>query len=459
MRHFFCILLIFTIPMMLFGEGEEKKSDIAIRLRRTGTMDEANFSQIRELLTSAIINQSAFNVVEAEMIEEVMKEVTETDSMVAEDERIGVGEMKAADLVMVGSIGQLYQNIVIVTRLVDAKTRDILFSNTLYSNEDNIADDIYHLAQKIAQNGILLAQDISREAIDERYEQKDYQEALQLINLYMRRNDLDNNETNEILELKREIGILYAQVLYDESRADKKKKYYSEALSKINEAILLEPEEKYLKQRDLVLRLREEAQLKKEREEEKERERNDVLLARKKAGISSGFDMVKLYYKEIDPNGLHLAYSTGVEFNHDLEIGDIQHWASGDIFMVNAYKKERDILNKLWTLGVNGRYIEMDSGQYQLGLHLYFSPWITRSLKIANFFVQWGADMGAIGKLSSYYANGYLLGLTLGGTAGLEFKFYKSMGIFVQGRMDFEYYPLTYSESGLQPRISAGMIF
>ncbi|MBA7707745.1 hypothetical protein ES703_116624 [subsurface metagenome] len=114
---------------------------------------------------------------------------------------IKAGEFGNVQQILLGSIGQLYGKVITSLRLVDLETGRILFASTDYSEPDRFFNDLSSLAFSISEKALNLSRSVERGQIEEAVRKKRYEEAMSLLEIYIR----DNSSDESIIELRQRI--------------------------------------------------------------------------------------------------------------------------------------------------------------------------------------------------------------------------------------------------------------
>lgn len=451
-------LIIWFMLSTAAAFSQEDKISVAIfTLENKTGIDIEEAEQITNYLSRSITNNPIFNVVEREKIQKVFEEQNfQLSGIVDDNQIIEYGKLLAAQQLLMGSVGRLFGKIVISLKLVSAESGQIILADTVYTEENQIFEDMDRLGTTITNKSIDSNREVTAALIREQIDKRKYIEAKKSLDLYIRENDLDSTAQ----AFWDEITPYLTDEYYKQADRQRKSKNFNRAKEYINLAISLRIEEKYFQLRDRIY-LEDEMYIQdKEEREELTRLRNEEQKLRDREYI--GVNPVEDYYWGIKPQGVHLGVSNQWFISDDLALPtDFGNWGA-DLLVTHAFfeKEKKDLYVDIQNLAYAGLAINYEEDMNNtLNIHAYMSPFISAGFKVTNLVLSIGADIGIQCLFSDSYSNGTLWGFSTGGTAILELKLYKTLGIYGGFKMDYLFYSENPSLNGFQTRISTGIVF
>jgi TolB-like protein len=254
-------LIVSLLAVPTLSSQESTKTQLitiaVMELTVQGEMEAHEARLLTELLQSAIKDTAVFEVVERDKINEVSKE--KMRGLTGSFENVGeIGSLLAAQQLLVGSVGRLFDNIVLTVRLVETETGRIIIADTVYTEKVNIERDIKRLAVRLGTKALDSTREISIPIIKGEMDEKRYATAKRYLDVYIQRSGLSPS----VREIREELLPLLAKQYAQEASDFRKKQKFEEAIEKIQAALALRIEEEYIRLRDRIL--------KEEREYEKE---------------------------------------------------------------------------------------------------------------------------------------------------------------------------------------------
>ncbi|MDZ7794920.1 MAG: CsgG/HfaB family protein [Spirochaetia bacterium] len=170
------VLIQLSVPgvPLVADEASQQVSVAVFDLAVTGNMEKDNAVSLSNLLQAAIKENAVFDVVERDRLQDVQQEQMRQLSGGIE-EAVEIGKMHAAQQLLIGSVGKLFDNIVITVRLVETETGRIIAADTIYTDKQFIETDIKKLAVRLATKSLDYTRPISMELINVEIEQENFQ--------------------------------------------------------------------------------------------------------------------------------------------------------------------------------------------------------------------------------------------------------------------------------------------
>ena len=457
------LLLIYTIFFTYSSTGllfAEKSAHGKIRIAimdfaPKGGISEFENETISESIRSEIIQSSFFEVVERSQINKILKEKElKLTGILGASKIKEIGEIFSVNQIIIGTVGKLYGNVIITLRLVDAETGKNIFAHTLYSTEKNVFSDIKNLVSEIGNKALIFSMEVTTADIRKSIKDDNYKRAWFQLNRYRE----NHPTTDETVRLKNTIARNLSKEYYKDARKSLKNYYFRQAKNSINNAIAIENREKYIKFRARITEVEREYNLKLEIEKKKRLRDFD----RYGEDYKSFGEKIAEYYCNLSYNGILLAVSSGVTFDRDYKLDEINSWYGFDILGIRKFFSKNNGListNPTAYAGLNFRYLESSEYPSEFVFNLYASPFLSTEIKAANFFINLGLDAGGIVHSSGRYNNSTLIGATFGSMAVIQFKMWRSFGVFTGFKFDYQWYPENNEYSFYESRIMAGIIF
>ena len=457
----YCLILVFCVSFLFAETTEEGKIKIAImKFQLRGDATEKEVEVFSEFIRSKIEETKVFSVIERGQVDDLLEEHSIQLSGIVDtgntENLIEFGRISAVRMLLIGTIGRLYGQVIITVRLVNAESGEVVFANTLYSPKEKILGNIKRLASEIADNGLLFRTQVTLEDIEASIKDKKYRTALQRIQRFM---DTNNQIDENILERRRFVEAELAEKNLKEAGKALRRKYFREAQDLINEAIILDGKEKYYQYRDKIIEKQEEYQRREASRLERKKQKMQEDQAKVEAGYLNFWDQLDQYYNNITASGFHLGTSTGIEVSEQYALGSLFSWWGGEFLYIGECRGLNDFVNNIWYGGIHGRYQDVGNGYYALALRPYLSPFVGFNIQIANLILNLGADVGAVINLNNLIPKGYELGMAVGVMAVAEFKFLKSLGLFSALKVDYEWIFDPGYRREIMPRLIAGIVF
>ena len=462
-RFILLLLMIFILlPGIFSDENQNEIIKIAITdFQQRGDATENEVEVLSEYIRSKIVETGVFEVIERSQLKNLISESaiqgTGLTSASNVDDIIKYGEINAVKMLLLGTVGRLYDQVIITVRLVNAETGGITFSNTLYSSKEDIYPNIKKLASEIADNGLLSITKVNMTDIENDIENKKFRKALQKIKRYM--DSEENINRTSVLELKKEVEKSLAEQNFVESKKYLRKKYYREALDLINEAIILKGSEQYYQFRDKIMEDQEASSRKDAIRLERIKQQQEKDKLESEAGYLSFSELASLYYQNISASGFHLGVVTGVEISEKNVVSNLYEWWGGEFIYLGKLTGLNDFVDQIWYGGLLVNRKNEGGGYYSLGVQPWISPAFGFNLQIWNLLINMGLDLGGIVNLNNLVSGGVELGFSTGAMAMAEVKFLKSLGLYLTLKVDYEWILDPIFHSGLSARLSAGVTF
>jgi len=452
------LLLIITLFYSMSAYSQADKISVAIfTLENKSGIEREEAEQITNYLSRSITNNPIFNVVEREEIERIFEEQNfQLSGMVDDSQIIEFGKLSAAEQLLMGSVGKLFGKIVISLKLVSSESGQIILADTVYTEEQQIFEDLDRLGTTITNKSIDSNRDVTTELIREQIDRRKYIEAKKSLDLYIRKYDLDATAQAFWDEIIPHLTDEY----YKQAMKQRRSKNFSRAKEYINLAISLRIEEKYFQLRDRIY-LEEERYL----QEKKEREelahlRNEEHKLREREYV--GVNPVEEYYWGIKPQGMHIGVSNQWSLPDDLILPTSWGNWGADLLLTHAFfqKDKRSLFVDIQNLGYFGLTINYeDNVSNKLILQSYISPFIAAGFKVTNIVLSIGADVGIQCVFSDTFSDGYEVGISTGALLAIDLKLYKTLGFYGSFKMDYLFFNSDPSLNGFQARISTGIVF
>ena len=217
--------------------------------------------------------------------------------------------------------------------MVSAESAQIILADTVYTEEEQIFEDLDRLGTTITNKSIDSNRDVTADVIREQIDRRKYIEAKNSLDLYIRKYDLDSTAQ----AFWDEIIPYLTNEYYKQAEKQRRSKNYSRAKEYINLAISLRIEEKYFQLRDRIY-LEEELYIKDKKErEELARLRNEEQQLREREYV--GVNPIEEYYWGIKPQGMHLGISNQWFLPDDLTLPtDFGNWGA-DFLLTHAFHR------------------------------------------------------------------------------------------------------------------------
>ncbi len=406
------------------------------------------------LVTTAVANTSLFEVLERERSNEILNEVS--FQLLNPGARMDAStdvNLRGARAILICGFGKLYDRIVITSRLVDLRTGRILFANTIYAAEEQLASAINELAASIKEKGFELNKTVTKADIDRLVKARNWTEAKRSIDIYLRTAKADD----EVRAAYDRIAVGLSETYYAQSKKYVTQRLFKEARLRIDEAIALKPDGRYYAWRERIAEVEVEWEYRKR-----------IEMARREAELDKGvyrpgfWRQVSEDLETVTVEGTRLAatYSLDVDqadFSVGLPGGDFGAEFSWQI--PRAPKGGKGVVNWVAYLGAALRYEELASGGMSLFAQGYLSPLAAESFKVGPFVLSVGVDGGGAVQLGGVSDRGYIAGGTLGGLVALETKFKGRTGFFTALKGDYRWYPNDMDHSAYCLRLMAGWTF
>lgn len=461
----FALVIMVFIQLNLFAqditadEGSQQVSVAVFELSVSGDMDKNNAAQLSVMLQAAINENAVFSVVERDRIQDVQQEQMRQLSGGIE-EAVEIGKMHAAEQLLIGSVGNLFDNIVITVRLVETETGRIIIADTLYTNQDTIESDIKKLAVRLATKSIDYTRPISIELINSELELENYKKAKSYLDVYIQRNGV----SSEIRSLREELLPLLAEQYAQEANQLRKDDNYEAALEAVQEALALRIDEEFIELQDKIIDQQAEYQQQREFEKKREAEREKERALRRQEIIENGrFYPLLTYYRNLSLYGLHVLpasrWAIDEYLNLPSSMGDlgIEIYATGDPFTLRE-SQGRSMVNNMALIGGNITYLPSDPYS-RIELSGYLSPYSTVGIKLANLGILFGLDGGGTFEYNNELDAGYRWIVNGGAHLSVALKLKRSFGLSVMLKGDYQYFPETPSLSRPLLRIGMGLVF
>ncbi|MEA1911997.1 MAG: CsgG/HfaB family protein [Spirochaetota bacterium] len=453
-------VFIFFISVIVSGAQENSKVKIAIMdFQKRGEATENEVDALSEVIRSTIGETSVFEVVERSQLNKLLSEskfqkTGLTDTSDAAD-YAEFGKIAAVKMLLIGTVGSLYGHVIITVRLVNAETGSIIFNNTLISLEEDILGNIKRFASEIADKGLLFGREVTREEIENDIEEDNYRRALLKIERYIESKSVDT----EMLELKLSVEVSLSEENYKTAKKYLRKEYYREALDLINEAIILSGREQYYQFRDKIIEEQEEYSRKEAIRLDRIKQQQAKEKLESEAGYLSFSELASLYYQNITASGFHLGLVTGAEISEKNEISNLYEWWGGEFIYLGKVSELNDFVDQIWYVGLQINRKDEGEGYYSFGIQPWISPAFGFNLQIWNLLLNMGLDAGGIVNLNNLIPGGVELGFSAGAMALAEFKFFKSLGLYLSLKVDYEWIFDPVFRMGPSARLSAGLAF
>ncbi len=412
---------------------------------------------LSDIIRSEISRSLHFDVVERDELKKLLQgRELELAGLGNESDIVKIGKLISVKQIILGTIGELYGKVVVTLRLVNAETGKIIYASTVYSSEDQVVYDIKNIISDLNNMALVFATDVTREDIRKSIKDKNYRKAWFQINKYSEKKDADGGE--DLFKMKEEVTVNLSKQYYNEADDALDKGYFSEARTRINLAIALQNRESYLKLRDRINKEEEEYKYrveleKKQRMKEIERYGEEYQPFSQKA---------REYFHGLSYNGILLAASTGVNFKDNNKVNEVKSWWGFDILGIDRFFSHGDSYvgtSPTAYMGFNFRYEKGENGYYQFVFNPYLTPFLSFGIKLLNLNINIGADGGFILRSSKMYSNEKIMGVTVGAMGLVQFKLWKSTGVFAGCKFDREWYRSLPEYSSYQGRILAGLVF
>ena len=465
LKIFILIFLLFFFQTILYAQNISNTKKIAVSdLSVTSGISEVQAGEISTILrgelSSVLSDIAGYSVVEREQMEKLFEEQKlQLSGLIDEAEAVEIGKILSVQQLVVGSVGVLFDKIVVTIRLVNVETGEVEMASTIITDKDKLFDDLQRLAFTINTKIINSFRSITLESIHESVEKKDYINAKDSIDIYLR----TNNMTPEIQEIIDQLNPYLADEYSKLADKNRRKKNYRSARFYINKALGLKLDEKYYRLRDKI-NLEEELEQRKQKDKlAKARLKMEYKSEKYKNSVNTdAFSHISLYFKQIETTGQYLGISSQSKLDKDLNMPDSIDFNGVEYinkFSINKNHESKiiDTVNHGY-FGISASYLEEDPSNGFLG-YLYLSPFLSGGFKIANFVISPGLDFGGHIEINNSIPSGYSIGLTGGSNITGDFKLVKGFGAFISLKVDYVYFPGSSDESGFQLRNSVGLVF
>lgn len=440
-------------PGPFTGDGEAI-SIVVQDLEATGGVEPADVSTITEYLRGQIGGLPTYQVVEQSRIRELM-EVNERQQLSGLFEMEGDPEqlrLVGADQVVLGSVGRLFERVVVSVRLVELVTGEIVFSYTSHAAEDDIFLRLDEIVERIREYGQLRYQRITVAEIVELADRKKYAEAQQRLEAYQRqqrRTGEPINRSAEFLAAQETINANLYDDFFKEARRARRRDDFVEARRLITRAIALQPSAEALEERDRIRLEQEEYRREAERQQRLIELRAEERERREEAGVYlSPFDAVKVHFETISTRPHRLSVSRTHRVPADLTVtshtvaDSLESWGFGYTkpFLLNPEDREPAMLEvfPMATAGITLDYREVGETN-TLSIHPTLSPFTGLTVHLLNVVVSVGVDGGYLARYGEHPDKptawtGYP---TVGAFGVTDVMIFKNLGVHVGVRGDY----------------------
>ncbi|MFP4152644.1 MAG: hypothetical protein ACLFSV_07335 [Alkalispirochaeta sp.] len=378
-------------------------------LRSTGGIAEDDLNSINEYLRGQIGGLTNYRVVEGSQITELMEvnELQQLSGLFDGTDRPEQLRLIGADQVILGSVGALFDRVVVSVRLVELVTGEIVFSYTSHATEEDVVLRLDEIVQRIREHGLLRYQVITVADIEDLVQRRRYAEAQGRLEAYFRqqrRDDLPVDTSPGFLELQREINDNLYQDYLKQARRARRRDDYVEARRAITRAIALQPSSEALEERDRIGIAQEEYQREIERQERLIELRAEEQERRESAGeYLSPLDAVGVYFATISTRPHRLSVSRMRSVPEDLAVpDDITRYRSWGFGYSKAFTLRRELPEPraLEAFGVGRVALDLDyregTGTNTISLHPTLSPHTGFTVHLMNLLFTVGADGGVL---------------------------------------------------------------
>lgn len=429
--------------------AERTISIVVLDLRPTGGLTEEETETINEYLRGQISGLPTYRVIEQSRIRDVM-EVSELQQLSGMYQINGGADrlrLTGADQVTIGSVGRLFDRIVVSIRLVELANGEIAFSYTAHAEPDAVYPILDEIVQRVREYGDLRYREITVADIRELAEKSRYAEAQGRLEMYLRqqrRNEEPLDDSPEFAALRQEINANLYEDYLKQARRYRRRDEYIEARRAITRAIALQPTSEALGERDRILLAEEEYQRDMERRERLIDLRAEEMERQESAGVYlSPFDAVRVYWGAVSPMPHRIFLARARQVAEDLEIPrSVDSWGLGynRSFRLSANEENdgdaRAIdARGLAVAGVLIDYEELDSIN-TLSVHATCAPYSAIAAKLANLVLTIGVDGGAMLRYGERFSGEWDLYPTIGAFAITDLMVVRSTGVHAGVRLD-----------------------
>jgi tetratricopeptide (TPR) repeat protein len=463
-------------PVWSQTEPERTISIVVQDLQSTGGIDEADLTGLNEYLRGQIGGLPNYRVVDQSRIPELMQ-VNELQQLSGLFDGSGQPEqlrLVGADQVILGSVGVLFDRVVLSVRLVELVTGEIVFSYTSSVREEDVMLRLDEIVQRIREYGLLRYQVITASDIRDLADRKRYAEAQERLEAYFRQQRREGAEVDTspaFLELQREINDNLYQDYIRQARRARRRDDYVEARQAITRAIALQPSSEALEERDRIRLAQEEYQREIEREERLIELRAEEQQRREGAGVYlSPLDAVGVYFATISTRPHRLSVSRMQLIDEDLAVsGKPSAFQSWGIGYSKAFTLQRNLPDPraLEAFGVGRVAIDLDYQEREavntLSVHPVLSPHLGFTVHVMNILLTTGVDGGLLLRYGEGEAQTaeWTIYPTAGAYAVSDLMILRDLGVHLGVRLDYLFGRESYlREAGRSPfvtRIFAGV--
>ncbi len=388
---------------------------------------------LQSLLETAIVNQPIFIVLERGQAQAVFQEFSEQISLAGAETPLDSQVRTSARALLIGSIGMLYNRIVITTRLVDMYTYRVMFADNIYVEPAEIRASIETLAKSINDKGLEMTQNPTEADIQKQLKAKNYSEAKRLSDIFLRAVP----DSRTVREMYPQIVSGLADEHYKKAKSLLGKRMFDEARSRINQALAFRIDESFYALREKINITEEEWLFKQQILETRRKDQ----LQKQASGISTGWDGIDSWYENLSAEGAYI----GAVMHTPLDPGTIvpdfsaPSWGA-EVFWLDAAGKEAkgtSVFNWMAYIGGFARYSPSPAGAL-IAASGYLSPFLAESLKLGNIIISLGADAGGYATFGARSSDGSNLngGFTVGAMGAVSAKAWEKMGLFVSAKAD-----------------------
>lgn len=329
----FILLLLFSYFLVpLYGQtnGVSQTQDtitiVFLELKHTGGVEESDVRAINEFLNNAISGLPQYRVIEQNQITEIM-------SIVEQQQLSGLYDLSSvntqikilgAEQVILGSIGRLFDRIVISVRLVEVTNGEIIFSYTIHSTEDQLPFRMEEIVERVREFGILRFQTIRLTDVYDLVRRRRYAEAQERLEAFYRQERRENRpveRTQELLNAEARINANLFEDFFRQARAARRRNDFIEARRLISRAISIQPSSRALEERDRIIV----AQAAYDRERENQNRLIELRVQEQEERLRAGnflstADSIRLYYEQLPIFSSRLGATTYSNLGKQLEL-------------------------------------------------------------------------------------------------------------------------------------------
>lgn len=443
------------------GAGETPRIVVA-DLEPLSEMTRNEADQLSEVLRSEIARQQVFDMVERSQLNELLEEQElQLAGIVTENTAAEIGEFLAAEFVVIGSAGRLFSKVVITVRMVDVGSGRIQLAQTTVTDEEDVFDELTRVAVTMGNEVMEQRRDLDLQLIRATIDDDNLIQAKRYLDRYIEQ----EGTSAEVQELRDRILPELGERYYEEAEESLDRKNFRRARENINRALALEVNQSYFQLRDRI-EIEEELFI---QEREKQRE-----LARIRAEREAEQDLARAglpfrerfatYTRNLDPSGVHVAYSANSILPESLELP--QTLGDAGVELIGSFRRRGDrnaetafvALRPLWYAGGGLTYDERHPDRAVI-IRAYGAPLTGLGFKLGWVTMTIGADAGGWVSLSNRFEDGYRAGLSGGGMGLLSVKGWESFGAFLGVKPEYLYVPADSGESAAVVRLLAGVSF